>query len=224
MNTRLQVEHGITELVTGLDLVELQLRVAAGEPLPVKQEQVYAQGHAIEVRVYPEDPETFMPSVGVVSELEEPEGEHIRVDSALFPGYEVTPYYEPLLSKPMAWGEGRDEAVERLYNWLRRYRIGGVNNNIALLRKVLTHPDFMSGDYDTTLLQRSFPAKPVTLRAEAAPANGQSDERELAAIIGAAIALGADASGPPPASNSPWKQAGLREQMLPRRAGGRSWR
>ena len=125
MNTRLQVEHGVTELVTGLDLVELQLRVAAGETLPINQDDVTTNGHAIEVRIYPEDPETFMPDAGDITDLHLPEGEHIRIDSALCKGYTVGLDYEPLMAKIMAWGEDRDQAVKTLQRGVARVPAGG---------------------------------------------------------------------------------------------------
>jgi acetyl-CoA carboxylase biotin carboxylase subunit len=119
MNTRLQVEHGVTELVTGVDLVELQLRVAAGEKLNLRQQDIEAKGYAIQTRVYPENPETFMPDAGTISELHLPEGEKIRVDSALCNGYEVALHYEPLLAKVMTWGEALQRQLKALlaFRW-----------------------------------------------------------------------------------------------------------
>ncbi|MEC8959702.1 MAG: biotin carboxylase N-terminal domain-containing protein, partial [Chloroflexota bacterium] len=114
MNTRLQVEHGVTELVTGLDLVELQIQAAAGETLPISQEDVSINGHAIEVRVYPEDPKTFMPDAGDITDLHQPKGEFIRIDSALCNNYTVELDYEPLMAKIMAWGKDRDQAIKTL--------------------------------------------------------------------------------------------------------------
>ena len=122
MNTRLQVEHGVTELVTGLDLVELQLRVAAGEALPITQDEVSVNGHAIEVRVYPEDPETFMPDSGQITDLHQPEDKHIRIDSALCQGYTVELDYEPLMAKIKAWGEERTQAITTLQRALLEFR------------------------------------------------------------------------------------------------------
>ena len=132
MNTRLQVEHGVTELLTGVDLVELQIRVAAGEPLPLTQKDIKPKGHAIEVRVYPEDPDTFLPGVGTVTQLNLPSPDTARVDSALFEGYQVALEYEPLLAKVMAWGETREESVKRLLRALLAFRLEGVKCNIPL--------------------------------------------------------------------------------------------
>ena len=149
MNTRLQVEHGVTEPVTGLDLVELQLRVAAGEPLPISQDDVSVNGHAIEVRVYPEDPETFMPNAGDITDLHRPEGEHIRIDSALCNGYTVGLDYEPLLAKIMAWGEDRNQAIKTLQRALLEFRQKGVKCNVPLPREILSAKEFTAATYQT---------------------------------------------------------------------------
>ncbi len=224
MNTRIQVEHGITELVTGLDIVELQLRVAAGERLPLRQEDIHSRGHAIEARIYPEDPETYAPTVGVVAELDEPHAEHVRVDSALFPGHRITPYYEPVLAKAMAWGETRDEALERLYGWLRAYKLSGIVTNIPLVRRILTHPAFMAGDYDTGLLRQLAVQPPEASPGRAAQA--EPDEGELVATIAAALVLGGAGKAAPSRhpGYSAWKHRGLYEQMDTQPRGGRKWR
>ena len=239
MNTRLQVEHGVTELVTGLDLVELQIRSAWGEPLPITQEQVVSNGHAIEARVYPEDPETFIPQVGTVSDLHLPTGEFIRVDSALCRGYEVTLHYEPLLAKVMAWGEDRPQALKGILQALLEFRIDGVETNIPLLREILFQKEFACGTYHTGSL-------PGWLKGHAKPAhrnpvqnhlgkgsmsnngdgNGNGD-REIAAALGAALALSLKNSQEPPsdtAAPNPWRTFGRREQLLSRNLGRGGWR
>ena len=134
MNTRLQVEHGVTEIVTGVDLVELQIRAAAGETLPLAQDDIVVSGHAIQARIYPEDPVTLMPRIGTITDYHEPAGEHIRVDSALCAGYEVGLHYEPLLAKVMAWGETREASVKRLLRALLCFRAEGITCNASLLR------------------------------------------------------------------------------------------
>ncbi|MBC7291191.1 MAG: ATP-grasp domain-containing protein [Actinotalea sp.] len=155
MNTRLQVEHPVTEMVTGLDLVEQQLRVAAGEHLAVRQEDVRLAGHAVEARLYAEDPARgFLPGTGRVLALEEPQGEGVRVDSALLPGLEVSADYDPMLAKVIAWGHDRDQALHRLDAALARTTILGVPTNTAFLRTLLADDDVRAGRLDTGLVER----------------------------------------------------------------------
>ena len=150
MNTRLQVEHPVTEAVTGLDLVRLQLEVAAGRPLPLAQEDVVARGHALECRLYAEDPwRDDLPSPGRILHLSEPEGPGIRVDSGLDAGSEVTVHYDPLLSKIVTWGRAREESVERMRDALRRTVVLGVATNLARLRAIVEHPAFAAGELHT---------------------------------------------------------------------------
>ncbi|WP_026401927.1 acetyl/propionyl/methylcrotonyl-CoA carboxylase subunit alpha [Actinomadura rifamycini] len=154
MNTRLQVEHPVTELVTGLDLVELQLRVAAGRPLPFAQDGVRLDGHAIEARVYAEDPARgFLPAGGRVLALDEPD---VRVDSGLDVGTEVGGSYDPMLAKVIVHGADRAEALHRLDRALAGYTLLGVPTNVAFLRSLLRHPDVVSGDVDTGLVERAL--------------------------------------------------------------------
>ncbi|MDM7832509.1 acetyl/propionyl/methylcrotonyl-CoA carboxylase subunit alpha [Cellulomonas edaphi] len=158
MNTRLQVEHPVTELVTGLDLVEWQLRVAAGEPLALQQEQVVLTGHAVEARVYAEDPaRDFLPSAGTVLLLEEPTGEGVRVDSSLVEGLHVGPAYDPMLAKVVAWAPTRGEAIARLDAALSRTTVLGLRTNVDFLRAVLADADVRAGRLDTGLLGRLIP-------------------------------------------------------------------
>ncbi|MEU6037971.1 biotin carboxylase N-terminal domain-containing protein [Actinomadura sp. NPDC047616] len=155
MNTRLQVEHPVTELVTGLDLVELQLRVAAGEPLPLTQDDVSLNGHAVEARVYAEDPARgFLPTGGRVLLLDEPSG--TRVDSGLEEGDEVGGSYDPMLAKVIAWGADRAAALQGLDRALASYTLLGVPTNVAFLRALLRHPDVAAGRLDTGLVERSL--------------------------------------------------------------------
>ena len=154
MNTRIQVEHPVTELVTGIDLVQQQIRIAAGEPLAFEPGGVAQRGHAIECRIYAEDPTTFYPSPGRLDVYEEPSGGHLRVDSWVRPGTTITPYYDPLLAKLAAWGEDRGEAIARLRAALDEFRVEGIKTNIPLHRRILADPGFVAGAYDVTLLDR----------------------------------------------------------------------
>ncbi|WP_425483071.1 acetyl-CoA carboxylase biotin carboxylase subunit, partial [Cellulomonas septica] len=158
MNTRLQVEHPVTELVTGLDLVEQQLRVAAGEPLAFAQDDVRLHGHAVEARVYAEDPSRdFLPTTGTVLVLDEPACEGVRVDSALLPGLEIGTTYDPMLAKVVAHGADRAEALRRLDAALAGTVVLGVRTNVGFLRRVLADPDVRAGRLDTGLLGRLLP-------------------------------------------------------------------
>jgi len=152
MNTRLQVEHPVTEMVTGLDLVELQLRVAAGEPLLLTQADVQCHGHAIECRLYAEDPQTHLPSPGLITAWEMPAGEGMRVDAGVEAGIEVTPLYDPLLAKLVSWGADRHAALLRMHQLLDGVRVEGVKTNLPLLRRVLEHAEFVAGRYSTDLI------------------------------------------------------------------------
>jgi acetyl-CoA/propionyl-CoA carboxylase biotin carboxyl carrier protein len=155
MNTRLQVEHPVTELVTGLDLVEWQLRVAAGEPLPLRQEEIRLTGHAAEARIYAEDPARgFLPTGGTVLALGEPVGPHVRTDSGLAAGMTVTSAYDPMLAKIIAWAPDRDAALRRLDGALAATAVLGVTTNTAFLRALLSHPDVLAGRLDTGLVER----------------------------------------------------------------------
>jgi len=158
MNTRLQVEHPVTELVTGVDLVAWQLRVAAGETLTISQDDIRLTGHAIEARVYAEDPEQgFLPSTGTVISLREAQGEGIRVDSSLTSGLVVSPHYDPMLSKVIAWGNDRVEALSRLDRALADTVVLGVRTNMEYLRALIADHDVVAGRLDTTLIERRLP-------------------------------------------------------------------
>ena len=155
MNTRLQVEHPITEMTTGVDLVEQQLRIAAGEPLTLEQADLRPHGHAIEFRIYAEDPVTFLPSPGPLTVFRPPTlSEHVRLDSGFEEGDTVTPYYDPLLAKLVVWGNDRAEAIERGRAALENFKIEGIKHNLPLHLKVLADPAFQRGEYDTGLLGR----------------------------------------------------------------------
>lgn len=156
MNTRLQVEHPVTELITGLDLVAWQIRVARGEALPITQEQVPLMGHAIEVRLYAEDPDNdFLPATGTLALYREADaGPGRRVDSGVTEGDEVSPFYDPMLGKLIAWGANREEARLRLLAMLKETCVGGVKTNLAFLQRVLAHPAFANAELDTGFIPR----------------------------------------------------------------------
>ncbi len=155
MNTRLQVEHPVTEMVTGLDLVKLQIAVAAGDELQLRQDDVVMRGAAIECRVYAEDPDSnFFPSPGRIVRLRKPSGPGIRDDGGVYEGWTVPIEYDPLISKLVAWGSTRDEAIARMERALREYQIDGIKTNIRFFLEVLRHPDFRKGDFDTGFIDR----------------------------------------------------------------------
>ncbi len=156
MNTRLQVEHPVTEMITGQDLVEWQLRVAAGQPLPLRQEQLTINGHAFEARIYAEDPNNdFLPSTGKLDFLEPPsEDAHVRVDTGVLQGDEVSPYYDPMIAKLVVWDENRDRALARLTRALTEYRISGVTTNVDFLYNLATNPAFKAADLDTGFIEK----------------------------------------------------------------------
>jgi acetyl-CoA carboxylase biotin carboxylase subunit len=220
MNTRLQVEHPVTELVTGLDLVHLQIRIAAGEKLPFTQEQVVIRGHAIECRIYAEDPDNnYFPSPGKITLLLLPSGPGIRRDSGMYEGWTVPMDYDPLLAKLIGYGTDREQAISRLTRALNEYFVGGIKTNISLFRRILSDPDFRAAKLDTGFLDRLLKQK----RTEA-PTDPKAIE---VAVIGAGIfsvlgaagagsgerssANGSTNSNPKGASN--WKAASRREAM-----------
>lgn len=160
MNTRLQVEHPVTELVTGVDLVELQLRVAAGEALPFSQQEISQKGWAIEVRVCAEDARRgFVPSVGQVTRYAEPRGKDIRVDAGIDAGSTISVYYDPMLAKVITWGDSREEARQRMVQALNGYHIEGIFTNIDFANQVLTHPVFISGEISTAFIPSYLPSE-----------------------------------------------------------------
>jgi acetyl-CoA carboxylase biotin carboxylase subunit len=203
MNTRLQVEHPITEMVTGIDLVRAQLRIANGEPLWFNQEDVKQVGHAIECRVYAEDPAAnFAPAPGRISGLREPGGPWVRVDSGVYAGYEVPIYYDPMIAKLICWGRDRKEAIDRSQRALREYRVRGIRTSIPFFRAVLEDPEFVAGNYSTGFLS-----------AERMAVLTETIKNDRIAVVAAAIArYEADVQ---PARNleggtrmSPWKMSG----------------
>lgn len=156
MNTRLQVEHPVTEMVTGQDLVAWQLMIASGEPLPLAQDQIMVHGHAFEARIYAEDPDhDFLPSTGTLSLLQPPAtSAHIRIDSGVIEGDDVSSYYDPMIAKLIVWGENRTVALSRLIRALNDYRIAGVRTNIDFLRRIAGHKKFMQAELTTHFIER----------------------------------------------------------------------
>jgi 3-methylcrotonyl-CoA carboxylase alpha subunit len=187
MNTRLQVEHPVTEMVTGLDLVEWQFRIAAGEPLPLRQEQVPLKGHSLEARLYAEDPERgFLPSTGKVLAFDLPSGEGIRVDAGVAAGSEVTPYYDPMIAKIIASAPTRTDALERLAEALDQTRVIGPRTNAAFLAALLRTRGFRTGKFDTSFIDNNLAALVAPHEpdlAAAAAGFGRLLERERERII-----------------------------------------
>jgi acetyl-CoA carboxylase biotin carboxylase subunit len=154
MNTRLQVEHPVTEMISGIDLVREQIRVASGEPLSCTQDQVRLHGHAIECRINAEDPETFAPSPGVVKNYVAPGGMHVRVDSGLYTGYKVPPYYDSMIGKLIVYGSNRDSCIRRLRRALEEFVVEGMKTTIPLHQKLVRDPEFLAGDYTIKWLEQ----------------------------------------------------------------------
>jgi acetyl-CoA carboxylase, biotin carboxylase subunit len=211
MNTRIQVEHPITEAVTGVDLVRAQLEIAAGRPLGFRQEDVVQRGWAIECRIYAEDPENnFLPAPGRIDVLRVPSGIGIRDDSGVYEGFEVSTHYDPILSKLVAWGRNRDEAIGRMLRALREYVIVGPVSNVAFHRWALEHPAFRAGDIDTGFIARHF-QKGVLAGDTTAdlPLIGAA----LAAVARGGTAAGRNGAAPASAPRSRWREIARREAL-----------
>jgi acetyl-CoA carboxylase, biotin carboxylase subunit len=213
MNTRLQVEHPVTELVTGLDLVELQIRIASGERLPFKQDNIEIRGHAIECRVYAEDPENnYFPSPGKITSLMEPAGPGVRLDSGIYAGWNVPMEYDPLLAKLIAYGRTREQALARLRRALQEYAIGGIKTNLSLFRLILEleNDEFLAGKATTGFLAR-------LLDSSAKSCDGA--EETVAVFAGGIFALMAESDSSPGSSGangntvSAWKRTGRSEAL-----------
>jgi acetyl-CoA carboxylase biotin carboxylase subunit len=222
VNARLQVEHPVTELVTGIDLVRAQIEVAGGAPLPFRQEEVRPRGWAIECRILAEDPAAgFRPCPGRIAALRLPSGPGIRVDTALQPGDEVSLHYDALVAKLVAWGADRDEAVRRMLRALREFRIAGLRTTIPFHIEVLEGDDFRAGRFDIGWVDRSMASLGPRLVAG-------GDDATTAAVAAAVAAYEEARRGTPRAADtaaappSPWLMAGRREQMAGR--GPRGWR
>jgi acetyl-CoA carboxylase biotin carboxylase subunit len=189
MNTRLQVEHAVTERVVGIDLVKAQIEIAAGGYLPWRQRHIIQTGHAIECRIYAEDPENdFMPYPGRIEGLRLPEGMGLRNDCGVYEGAEVPIYYDPMIAKLITWGENRVEAILRMRRALREYQVRGIKTNIAFNQWILRHPRFMSGDFNTSFIEEEYrstsneevyPHKEIALASAAIAALHREHERTL---------------------------------------------
>ena len=209
MNTRLQVEHPVTEAITGLDLVELQFRVASGEALPFGQDDLAIHGHAAEARLYAEDPEKgFLPSTGKLWALRFPDREGIRVDTGVVAGDEVTPHYDPMIAKVIAHGSTRDEALDRLSGALGATLVAGPRTNAAFLKALCDAPGFRAGAFDTGFIDRELGALGAVTR----PVDGETvaagvleliraEDRELRPGVFASVSRGAQAW-----KSDPWRQ------------------
>ncbi len=156
MNTRLQVEHPITERVTGVDLVKQQIKIAEGQPLEFRQEDLFQKGHSMECRIYAEDPENnFMPSAGKIYKISEPLGLGVRTDGYVYEGYEIPIYYDPMISKLIIWGKNREETINRMRRALYEYKITGVKTSIKYLERIMSNQNFIDGNYDTHFIEKN---------------------------------------------------------------------
>jgi acetyl-CoA carboxylase biotin carboxylase subunit len=218
VNTRLQVEHPVTEQVTGLDLVKLQIAIAAGHRLPFAWESIIPRGHAMEVRIYAEDPDNnFFPSPGKILSRQVPSGPGIRLDDGVYGGWTVPNDYDPLLSKLIAWGNSREETIARLRRALEEYTVTGIKTNVGLFRRILAEPDFLRAEIHTRWLDELL--HPVRPAASSANENQRDRSASDAAAIAAAIwqATQSDRHSSQSASSSDepsrWKLEGRREQL-----------
>jgi len=206
VNTRLQVEHPVTELLTGIDLVKQQILIASGEKLSLKQEDIRLNGASIECRICAEDPISFLPSIGTITELVEPAGPGVRLDSGIHDGYEVTMYYDPLVAKLIVWGSNREEAIARMKRALEEYKIKGIETTIPFHMKVLEHEPFLLGCYNTGIVKEiEHPETDMHI--------------EIAAIAAAIIAKtqGSIDIRPVTEDSSRWKQSERTEHGVHRR-------
>jgi acetyl-CoA carboxylase biotin carboxylase subunit len=221
VNTRLQVEHPVTEMVTSLDLVKLQIHIAAGEPLPMTQEEVVLRGHAIECRVYAEDPDNnFFPSPGKILERRAPAGPGIRLDESIYAGWVVPNEYDPLLGKLIAWGSDRAEAIARLRRALDEYYASGIKTNIPLFHRILASRDFQEGAIHThwldEFLQEAKKKDEIQGRDDAAKSPGLEEAAIIASALWHLSQTGAKslmAKNGKPEEGSRWKIEGRQDQL-----------
>jgi acetyl-CoA carboxylase, biotin carboxylase subunit len=210
VNTRLQVEHPVTESITLLDLAKLQIRIAAGEPLPFVQEDIVIRGHAIECRIYAEDPENnFFPSPGKILARSVPAGPGVRLEDGVYPGWTVPTDYDPLLGKLIAWGSDRSEAIARMQRALGEYSVLGIKTNIELFRRILSEPEFVRGEIHTRWLDE-------LLSRPAPPSAGGETAEEAAALAAALWHLRSNGAAPAQQAAAPasgWKREARREQL-----------
>ncbi len=215
MNTRLQVEHPVTEMITGLDLVECQIAVGEGKPLTLKQSDISIRGHAIECRLYAEDPENnFFPSPGTIQWMTIPEGPGIRHDSGVYEGATIPIYYDPIIAKLIVWGNTREQAIRRMKRALSEYEIGGFKNNIPFLKTLIESPEFEAGKFHTRYIDN----KPELLKRRKVPLP-ESILFALAALDreqNAAKSQGSVSQSGSAQTQSAWKQIGLRDSLSTR--------
>jgi acetyl/propionyl-CoA carboxylase alpha subunit len=215
MNTRIQVEHPVTELVTGTDLVKTQIEVAAGATLPFKQSDLAQRGWALECRVYAEDPAAgFVPAPGRITTMRLPDGPGVRVDAGVYEGAEVSLYYDPMIAKLATWGHDRNEAIARMRRALNEFRIAGeLTTNLGFHRWIVDNPRFIAGDFDTNFINAEF--NPSVLAAS-------DDETRVAAVLAAAISAQVNNHHGPTASvsanpaialPSPWRMLGRLDML-----------
>jgi len=210
MNTRLQVEHPVTELVSGVDIVKEQLRISSGRKMRYRQEDIEIKGWALECRICAEDPyDNFLPSTGRITGLQEPTGPGVRLDSGIYDDFEVSLYYDPLISKLSVWGETRGEAILRMRRALQEYRIMGVKTNIPFHQQMMNHTEFIYGVFDTTFVESRFAMREIDkgelLKAASIAATMVAHQRRQRALTSLANQQGQTTSN--------WKMAGRREAM-----------
>lgn len=206
MNTRLQVEHPVTEMITGIDLVKLQIKVAQGEKLPFKQEDLTYYGHAVEVRVYAEDPaNNFLPDIGTLATYTRPQGNGVRIDDGFEEGMSIPFYYDPMIAKLICHAETREQAIEKTIRAINEYEITGIETTLGFCNYVMHHEAFRSGKFDTRFVEKYF--KPEVLKSAANP-----DEEVLAATLSTYLMNGAHESNTTastPVAVSKWKKQRL---------------
>ena len=206
MNTRLQVEHPVTECVTGIDLVKEQLRIAAGEKLGLRQEEVEWRGAALECRIYAEDPaNNFFPSPGKITHLRTPSGPGVRDDTGIYEGWTIPVFYDPLLSKLVTWGRGRAEAIARMQRALAEYQVAGIKTNLSFFRSILSHEQFLAGELSTGFIDKYYSSE----------TSAQFAALQGVAVVAAALhaSLEGTSMGPRKTADSAWKRAGRIEGL-----------
>jgi len=208
----LQVEHPVTEQVTGLDLVKLQIAIAAGHRLPFEWETITPRGHSMEVRLYAEDPDNnFFPSPGKILSLHAPSGPGIRLDEGVYEGWTVPNEYDPLLSKLIAWGNSREETIARLRRALDEYTVTGIKTNTGLFRRILSEPDFLRGEIHTKWLDQLLARKKHSAENATSAANAAALAAALYQARQAEKSSSTNSSAP--VAPSRWKQEARRDQL-----------
>jgi acetyl/propionyl-CoA carboxylase alpha subunit len=176
MNTRLQVEHPVTEMITGVDLVKEQINIAKGEKLSIQQDDLHINGHSIELRIYAEDPSNnFLPDIGTLQTYVLPEGPGVRIDNSYAQGMEIPVYYDPMISKLIVWGKDREEAISRMIRAIDEYQITGIQSTLSFGKFVMNHNAFRSGKFDTNFVNKYFKKEELI--------NEDADEIKIAAFF-----------------------------------------